>query len=365
MKLMDLLDFNNVKEDPIERLKTSEFPILVYGGGSFARDILHYLKCNNISVAGIFVDSGGFVLSDILEDYGITQISMNDICFTCYVVMGMANYFKGRMLENSYVKEVFYLPFYPYGDKGAFHREDIEKHQEVYQSTYELLADDLSKRCMVSYMNSRIRNDASCVFSCYEREQTYFDNSVFRVNEGENYIDVGAYTGDTIRLFYKACNQKPGQIWAFEGDRSLEPSIKKTISDLEIEDTTKLIMTGLWSEKKKLFFLKSDHNIEEGTITNYDTGLSIDVDSVDHILQNKLKRVNIVKINFPNADEVLKGCRKIISKDKPKLAVVVGFFDKLIYEAPRIVMEAESSYKIYFRYNSAMPAKLVMYAVSV
>lgn len=364
MEFMDLLEFSHVKSDPIHRLKASGLPIFVYGGGSFARDILHYLKCSEISVEGIFVDVGGFVLPDILEHYGVRQVSIKEIDSPCYVVMGMANYLKGKTLINKNIKEVFYLSVYPYGDKGVFSKEDIEKHKEDYQSTYELLADDLSKRCMVSYLNSRIKNDASCVFSCYEREQTYFDNTVFHVNEGENYIDIGAYTGDTIELFYEACNRKPGKIWAFEGDGSLEPTIRKTISELAVETKTELIITGLWSEKKKLFFLKSDHNLEEGTITGNDTGLPINADSVDHILQDKSECVNIIKVNFPNADEVLKGCSRIISKDKPKLAVVVGFFDKLIYDVPQIVLKVDASYKIYLRYNSAMPAKPVMYAVS-
>lgn len=363
MEFMECLDFSNVKNDQMDELKNSNFPILVYGGGSFARDILHYLKSAEICVEGVFVDEGGFVLPDILEDYGIKQISMNEIDSPCYIVMGMANYLKGKTLVNENIRKIFYLSFYPYGDKGVFSKEDIEGRKEAYQTIYDILADDLSKKCMISYLNARIKNDASCVFPCYEREQTYFDNTVFQVSEGDNYIDIGAYTGDTIQLFYEACNGKPGKIWAFEGDGSLEPTIRNTILKLGIEDQTELFMTGLWSERKQLFFAKTDHNVEEGTITSKDTGLSIDTDSVDNILQEKSDRVDIIKINFANADEVIKGCKRIITEDQPRLAVVVGFFDKLICDVPRIIIEMDASYKIYFRYNSEIPAKLVMYAV--
>lgn len=135
--------------------------------------------------------------------------------------------------------------FYPYGDKGVFSKEDMEGRKEAYQMIYDILADDLSKKCMISYLNARIKNDKSCVFPCYEREQTYFDNTVFQVSEGDNYIDIGAYTGDTIQLFYEACNGKPGKIWTFEGDGSLEPTIRNTILKLGIEDQTELFMTGV------------------------------------------------------------------------------------------------------------------------
>lgn len=52
MEFMECLDFSNVKNDQMDELKNSNFPILVYGGGSFARDILHYLKSAEICVEG-------------------------------------------------------------------------------------------------------------------------------------------------------------------------------------------------------------------------------------------------------------------------------------------------------------------------
>ncbi len=363
MNLKERLDFSEVKSNPIEELRTSEYPVLVYGGGSFARDILHVLKQNEIRAEGVFVDDGGFVLPDIFEDYKVRQFPIDKIDFPCYVVMGMANYLKGRELKNENIKKVFYISFYPYGDQRTSTEETVRENMDDYQAVYDLLADNLSRDCMVSYLNARIKNDAGCVFPCYEREQTYFENTVFRVKEGENYVDIGAYTGDTIRLFFDACNGKPGKIWAFEGDRSLEGTIRSTIKELEIEDRTELFITGLWSGRKTLFFSKAEHNMEEGTVTNDSTGLSIEVDTVDHILRNRQGKVDMLKINFANADKALRGCMRIIAEDRPKLAVVVGFFDSLICDIPGIVREADASYKIFFRYNSAIPAKLVMYAV--
>lgn len=364
MSLLEKLNFDNVKQNPIIELKECKQPVLVYGGGSFARDILYYLTSNGVRVEGVFVDRGGFVLGDIVEEYSVKEVPIDHIDFPCVVVMGMANYLKGEDLYNDFIKKVYYLSYFPYGDNKPFTRDDVEKSLPSLEKTYSLLADDFSRQCMAAYLNARISNDASCVFLCYEGEQTYFSNSVFHVNPEENYADIGAYTGDTIKLFYDSCNERPGHIWAFEGDPELKKSIDNTINGCGITAQTDLYITGLWSEKKTLSFSKSEHNIEEGTIVDGGTGNTIEADTIDNLLRDRKDKVDILKINFANADEVLKGATQVVSTDKPKLSIVVGFFDHLIYDIPDIVKSIDSDYKIYFRYNSALPARLVMYAVA-
>ncbi len=367
MQILDKLEFKKEIKNPIEEMKNITLPVFLYGGGSYARDVLHYLKANDIKVSGIFVDVGGSILQDILDDYSLKEIGIDDINFPCYVVMGMANYLKGEHLKelNSNVKKVFYLSVIFYGDNDFFTKELIMSNYESYQQTYELLEDELSRECMIAYLNARINGDATYVFPCYRGEETYFKNSVYQVKSGENFLDIGAYTGDTIRLFTEMCNGNVGKIWAFEADRNLEQIIRKSIIEAGVSDKTELYITGLWSERTVLHFVHTDYNNEESTIDSVgkSSDIIMDVDTIDNILVNREKKVNLMKINFANAIEVIKGSEKIIREDKPKLAVVVGFYDRLISDIPQIVKKYNPNYKIYFRFNLPFPAKIVMYAI--
>lgn len=57
------------------------------------------------------------------------------------------------------------------------------------------------------------------------------------------------------------------------------------------------------------------------------------------------------------------GGASIIKEDKPKLAIVVAFGSKMIAEIPAMIKAFDPNYKVYLRFNSPMPARIVCYAV--
>ena len=362
---MKLLVFNDKKENMIDELKKCDVPILLYGGGSYARDVLKYLDENGISVEKIFADD---VLPDIIRDYRVERISVEEIDFNCVVVMGFAKYLLGQELanENKNIIKVYYPVLMPYDEIAGYKKESVLNLIPEYQRTYELLEDDFSRECMVAFLNSRINEDASFCFPCYEREQTYFDNSVFSATPEENYLDIGAYTGDTIRLYVSGLSSCPvGHIWAIEADDSMKPFIDKSIKECGVSEITEVYYTGLWNEKKTIYFSRSEYSDEEGFVTeNGDkNAYGMNVDTLDSVLQNRKQEVSLLKVNFCDAEKILEGGVELIKKDLPKLAIVVAFGSEMIARIPAMIKKICPRYRVYLRFNSPMPARIVCYAV--
>ena len=72
----------------------------------------------------------------------------------------------------------------------------------------------------------------------------------------------------------------------------------------------------------------------------------------------------MIKINFLNGvGETLQGAERILREQKPKLAITVGFDEWGVMKIPRIIKRINSDYKIYLRYETPMPARLILFAV--
>lgn len=308
-RLIDKLIFRENKSTFVNELKNADIPVLLYGGGSYARDVLKYLKGHNIVVDMIFADN---VLQDILDDYNLKRINMDKIDFPCYVVMGFAGYLMGKTFaeKNDNIRKVYYPVLMPYDETEGYTKETVMALLPEYQRTYELLEDDFSRECMAAFLNSRVNEDAVFCFDCFEKEQTYFRNSVFEAGSDENYLDIGAYTGDTIRLFAKEVDGAPnGHIWAIEADKTLEPVIRTSIEESGVENITDLYITGLWDEKRTIYFNKIDYSDEEGFISEEEgeNRMHMEVDTLDHVLAGRNRNVTLLKVNFCDAAKILWG----------------------------------------------------------
>ena len=362
--LLDRLVFKNNCVSMVEELKNAPYPIILYGGGSYARDVIKFLKNRDVTIDMIVADD---VLPDIISDYGMKRLDYSEIDFSCYLVMGFAMYHKGKELaqNNPCIKKVFYPCLMPYDETERFDKESIVDMIDRYQIAYESLEDDFSRQCMASFLNARLNDDASFCFECYEGEQTYFSNSVYKAVPSENYLDVGAYTGDTIRLFIKTVMNPCGHIWAVEADESLKPRILEAIEEGNVNNITDLYFTGLWDSYGTVYFNHTSGNDEEGYISEYksENGVPIEVDTLDNVLSERLQKVSLLKVNFSDAQKIIAGGKETIKKDKPKLAIVVGFGSDMIADIPLLIKKISSDYKVYLRYNSPMPARIVCYAV--
>lgn len=91
-------------------------------------------------------------------------------------------------------------------------------------------------------------------------------------------------------------------------------------------------------------------------------GISIPVTTVDNEL--KSEKVTFIKMDIEGAElESLKGCKRTILNNKPKLAICVYHKPEDIWEIPSIILEYFSEYKLYLRHYSFAGSETVLYAL--
>jgi FkbM family methyltransferase len=230
-----------------------------------------------------------------------------------------------------------------------------------FEAVYDLLEDEKSKRVMEAFINACISGEIEEL----ERLQTegqYFNDLTKNCKAG-CFVDLGAYVGDTIESAYKFYGEKLKSIVAFEPDRENMVELKKRLASCDFSnDKVTLVEKGVWSEKNTLFFSSSDSSssiIEDGDIT-------IEVDSVDHVLKNAEESVSYIKMDVEGSErEALLGATATIRKNHPIVATCVYHKPEDLYSLPEVLQSITGKvpYKFYLRYHGPDLRELVLYAI--
>ena len=91
--------------------------------------------------------------------------------------------------------------------------------------------------------------------------------------------------------------------------------------------------------------------------------VSVPVISIDEAIDPE-DRVTIMKMDIEGSElEGLKGARKTIQRDKPKLAICIYHRLEDMTEIPLYIKELVPEYKLYVRHHSSCDSETVLYAV--
>lgn len=228
---------------------------------------------------------------------------------------------------------------------------------------YNILEDEESKENFLAYLKTRVSGNHKYVSECFKQEANFFHNDIFRIGKNEVYIDVGAFDGDTIRLFLQENNGDYDEIYAIEADPVNREKLEQYIADAGV-DRIHVTGNGAWNTYGKLQFCESGLQTS-GLSAGEDERSSscIDVQPVDDMFDYK-KEITLFKINyFEGVREAVEGATAILQKFAPKLAITVGFNCENIRELPLLIKQINPDYRIYLRYNRGMVSALTLYCV--
>ncbi len=352
------------QQSVITHMRNQKLPLVLWGVGDMASEVYEYLSEEGIKVDAVCVDDGFYEKDMSFNGYRVERLSDIELRYNEYnVIVGHSYYENIDCFKNSHksIKEVFALCSVSYGAHEITDIEYIRERIEEYERVYNLLEDDLSRNCFIQFLNARISGDYRYVLNAFGKYMNYFNNDLFRVESNEVYIDIGAYDGDSIKLFLKESNGKFGYIYALEPDNSSRNKLIDYINKEKLHDVI-VSSNGAWNSKRKLCF-DSDSTQESSFIMDESDGESIDVDRVDDMFDYK-QPPTLIKINyFYGVEEGIEGCSELLKKYRPKVACTVGFDADRIRTIPNIIHEINSDYKIYLRFNRAMTSALTLYAI--
>lgn len=235
----------------------------------------------------------------------------------------------------------------------------FQKHEQKIKETYDLLADDLSKKTFEQVIRYRLERNARLLEPIVlPRNEQYFPSELHKgtpfFNQQEIFVDAGAFTGDTVAQFIATISQYE-RIFAFEPDPKNFKYLKSFCDKLE---HVKCIQMGIGEKKGILQFMSDDSSSK--IVDNGDRLVLID--TLDHMLGDI--PVTYLKMDVEGLEcAALMGAHKIIEKYKPKLAICTYHSNSDMVDIPLLIHKIDPTYKLYFRHYTNSIVETVCYAL--
>lgn len=198
------------------------------------------------------------------------------------IIIGMADVkAKAKMLKNLGFYNLFFINTFRdvsyLKDCTNGFAEYFSSHLCEFESTYHLLADDLSREVMKGYLQDRIYNNYATLTRT--QDSNAFFSDVLRLGINEVMIDCGAYDGDTCLAFAKAVPNY-SHIFALEPDTHILPKLKDNTASLRCS----IIPKGAYDKQEILYFSEEDSGTSHATSNG---SIKIECDSIDNLLQQQ------------------------------------------------------------------------------
>lgn len=341
--------------------------VFIWGCSKTAETITNYmLHCGLKEISAYIVDdqyyeNNKFLGRDVLKSSEwISQASDSDFVICGFVGQKQAKALKERLPQC--VKCYSFLFPYSMNAYGNYLNQEIFESLMVdFEDVYDNLSDNRSKLILETYINACISGDDSIIASLCTEDQ-YF-NDLTKDAAIHCFVDCGAYNGDTAETVEQVYQETIERIVCFEPDIHNVDEIKRKIEKNQLSGKKiTIIQKGSWSEQNKLYFSSTGSSssiCEDGEYT-------IEVDSVDHVMQTLSMPVDYIKMDVEGSElETLQGSIKTIQTDHPICAICVYHkvddIPVLFHELKRIV--SDYPYRFYLRYHGFDLRELVLYAI--
>lgn len=238
---------------------------------------------------------------------------------------------------------------------GLLDSSFFETHKKEFEETYDMLNDKESKDVMVSFLKSRLTCDTKYLNGVWKNNQ-YFEKNIVDFHSIKNYVDCGAYIGDTYdELVNKSAvnGEKIDKAWLFEPEDNNVSILKEKYSS---NPCVSIIPKGAWNEKTILFF---NGGGSSGGIDS--TGIKVEVDSIDNVCNGQ--RVDFIKMDIEGSEyKALLGAERTIKTFAPTLAICVYHRKEDLINIPKLIKSYRNDYVFFLRTYRYISQELVLYA---
>lgn len=237
--------------------------------------------------------------------------------------------------------------------------ELVEDFQEYYvfisttgfhQEIYDFLTEN-------GWDQEKIFNAGKVTSELYR--QQYFDQDIMKPCQNEIFVDGGCYDCSTDRLFVQWCGGEYQKIYAFEPDIVNYERCQKAAKNIQ---NMNLLNKGLWSREEILHFAG---NADQGSkiIESQEQNVTtVPVVAIDEAVGND--KVTFIKMDVEGAElEALKGAKRTILENHPRLAISIYHKPEDIWEIPSYILSLSEEYTFYIRHYQLSRNETILYAI--
>lgn len=347
------------------RILDKNKPVLIFGAGNFGRDLAKILVSKGYQLSG-FIETQPKADSVM----GLPVKSWDQLTLEnkhSQVAIGIFN--RGmplnelRKLAQDYDCSDVFMPWDIYGQFGEelgwrfwlSSPEVILNSLQSIKNTFDLLADDISKKCLLDILSFRLgMNTDYASFS--HADNQYFNQITLPTLKGKqvSYVDCGAYNGDTFGEISKEVSIL--QAWLFEPDAQNFNDLVANVKKIQINASC--VPCGVSDKYEILTFSGGG---EGGAISDSGSQRIVTV-ALDQILPTN--QVDFLKLDIEGAEiPALKGAKELIQRSRPVIALSLYHLPKDPWEIPAIMQELCQDYQFFIRQHYCNSFESVLYAV--
>ncbi|MBQ8974449.1 MAG: FkbM family methyltransferase [Oscillospiraceae bacterium] len=332
-----------------ERLREADKPIVLYGMGNGADKVLDHLEELSIPVSGVFA-SDGFVRGKSFRGFQVCSYGEAKEKFGDMIVLVCFGSSRPEVLEN--IRRIageqeLYAPDVPVYGSGVFDRAYYNAHRRELDTVRDMLCDEQSRLTFESVISYKLTGRTEYLERCQTSTEEAFEN-ILCLGEKERYLDLGAFTGDTVGEFLRFTGGRYESITAVEPDKKSFARLQKATARLE---RCRLVPCGVSDRYGRgSFQMRGGRNSAASQV-----GEEITFDSVDNITLGR--QVSYIKMDVEGQEAAaIRGATATIRRFKPKMLVSAYHRNEDIYALPLQVKELCPEYKVYMRHYPYVPA---------
>jgi len=339
-----------------EYLKKSKKPIVLYGTGNAAERIIAELNARNIRISGIFA-SDGFVRKRTFAGYDVISYSEAKEKFGDMTVLLCFGSHLESVIEN--IKKIaseqeLYAPDLPVVGEGLFTADYFKEHEKEIDHLRTILADDKSREVLNNLIEYRLSGKIEYLFRADTPDAENWN--LLKLSDEEIYMDLGAYTGDTVSDFLSQVNSYKS-IYAVEPEDRNFRKLGENTAGLE---NIQLIQAAIGGEPGEIMFT---HGVGRGGARGKGKTRPVPMETVDHILGGKV--ATFIKMDLEGEElQAIEGARNTISTYSPQLLIAAYHRIADFWEIPEKVLSCSSDYRVYLRKSPCLPCWEVNYYFS-
>ncbi|MCR5653302.1 MAG: FkbM family methyltransferase [Ruminococcus sp.] len=329
-------------------LRKTDKPIILYGMGDGADKVLREFEKLNIAPDGIMA-SDDFVRYQQFHGFTVEKLSDIEERFDDFII---ALCFASQLPDvTAHIRAVaarhtLVVPSVPVFGDNVFNESFYRANEENFNRAYELLADEQSRRVFEDIMRFQYTGELKYLDSCTTDKDEAFKN-ILKLSENEDYLDLGAYNGDTIDEFLGYTGGAYRSITALEPNMKSFKKLQEHCADLE---RVTLWQLGSYNRNTVINF-----NTKSGRNCAIDSsGTPAHVARVDTILCGK--KITYAKLDVEGAErETLEGMETTLRLFKPKLNVAAYHRSEDLSGLILQLSEINPEYKFYLRHHPYIP----------
>ena len=243
---------------------------------------------------------------------------------------------------------------------------EFQETRDKYLEAFSFFSDKISQEVYIHALVNRIAPPMSVKsWGDIQSEREYFGPEFINEDKGGVFIDCGAWTGDTVKLYAESVHGNYARIHAFELD---EENFRKLQKNTEGMHDIVLHHAGVGDENRIVVYGKgSGDNEPTAGISIMKAGCGEEYRANLVRLDDALKgeRITFIKMDIEGFETAaLRGAIEIVRRQKPQLAICVYHRTSDFWEIPSLIREANPEYKLYLRHHYDRNAlETVLYSV--